>query len=76
MEDKTSPQYSYIKHTGDVALGFATQNMLIQKMQKAGAQYYANVALKINVKLSGTNQSIQGGLPGFLKTPTMVFGAE
>jgi hypothetical protein len=40
-------------------------------------QYYSNVALKVNVKLEGgVNQRVEGWLPGFKVTTTIVFGAE
>ena len=49
--DKASQQYGPVKEVCDKQLGVPSQNMLIQKMQKAGPQYFANVALKVNVKV-------------------------
>lgn len=34
------------------------------------------MALKVNVKLGGVNQEIQGGPPMFAQKPTIVFGAD
>lgn len=76
LANKQSPQYADIKTAGDVTLGFPTQVLLIEKLAKAGPQYWQNVALKVNVKRQGTNQILANGLPGFMRTPTMVFGAE
>lgn len=53
--------------------------MLMSKLKTAKSQYFANLALKVNVKLGGINQRVgdaKGFLPGFDKTPTIVFGAE
>ena len=51
--------------------------MCINKVSRQkGNQYFANVALKVNVKFAGAcNQRVQGFLPGF-QVPTIVFGAE
>ncbi|KAK7458844.1 hypothetical protein VKT23_009853 [Stygiomarasmius scandens] len=47
--------YSAVKFFGDVSVGVATQCMRASKCLGAKAQYYANIALKINVKLGGIN---------------------
>jgi len=74
---KNSRQYPLIKQMGDVALGVATQNMVIQKIRTAKPSYFQNIALKVNVKLMGINQVIKNGIvPQFDKTPTIIFGAE
>ena len=58
-------------------MGVASQNMCINKVSRQkGNQYFANVALKVNVKFAGAcNQRVQGFPPGF-QVPTIVFGAE
>lgn len=77
VAQKNSRQYPYIKQIGDVALGVATQNMVIQKVRNAKPSYFQNVALKVNVKLSGINQIIKGDLmPDFVKKGTIIFGAD
>lgn len=44
---------------------------------RSRAQYWENVALKVNVKLAGVNHVIKNGLvPGFDSKPAIVFGAE
>ncbi|THU93245.1 argonaute-like protein [Dendrothele bispora CBS 962.96] len=47
--------YSAVKYFGDISVGVATQCMRASKCLGAKPQYYANVALKINVKLGGIN---------------------
>lgn len=72
----SSKVYGGIKALGDCQWGIATQNMLISKARGAKPQYFQNVALKVNVKLAGINQTIQNGPPMFKQKPTIVFGAE
>jgi len=74
---KNSRQYPLIKATGDVGLGVATQNLVIQKARNAKPQYYQNVALKVNVKLAGINQVVKNGILSTLnQKPTIIFGAD
>ncbi|KAJ7830395.1 hypothetical protein B0H13DRAFT_1655150 [Mycena leptocephala] len=47
--------YTSVKHFGDIAMGVATQCLKSSKCFRAKPQYYANVCLKINVKLGGIN---------------------
>ena len=48
-----------------------------EKVRNAKPSYFQNVALKVNVKLSGINQIIKGDLmPDFVKKGTIIFGAE
>ncbi|KAJ7754236.1 argonaute-like protein [Mycena maculata] len=47
--------YTSVKHFGDVTMGVATQCLKSSKCFRAKPQYYANVCLKINVKLGGIN---------------------
>ncbi|KAH9179678.1 argonaute-like protein [Lactarius sanguifluus] len=47
--------YSAAKHFGDVARGVVTQCMKSSKCFRAKPQYYANITLKLNVKLGGVN---------------------
>lgn len=76
---KSSLQYPLIKAACETVFQVPSQNLLIQKMRTAKSQYWSNVALKVNVKLGGTNQRAgddRGWLPGFDKNPTIVFGAD
>ena len=61
---KGAPQYRSIKKIADVDRGFATQCLVIEKAIGMQQAYYANVALKINVKLAGINALSTNPLPG------------
>ncbi|KAM0790571.1 hypothetical protein ACM66B_004439 [Microbotryomycetes sp. NB124-2] len=74
---KPCDEYGVIKRFGDVEKGVATQCLLINKVKKGNAQYYANVALKMNVKLSGINSILSTeDLGPVAEVPTMVLGAD
>ncbi|KAF8195816.1 argonaute-like protein [Mycena galopus ATCC 62051] len=47
--------YCSVKHFGDITMGVATQCLKSSKCYRAKPQYFANVCLKINVKLGGIN---------------------
>ncbi|KAJ7682732.1 argonaute-like protein [Mycena polygramma] len=55
--------YTSVKHFGDITMGVATQCLKSSKCFRAKPQYYANVCLKINVKLGGINT-----IPGEINT--------
>ncbi|KAI0063474.1 Piwi-domain-containing protein [Artomyces pyxidatus] len=55
----------------------ATQCLKVSKLERANDQYYNNVALKINMKLGGTNSLAVNNAYNYLKSaPTMVIGAD
>lgn len=67
--------YARVKFYGDVKAGIHTVCVLAEKLDK-GAQYYANVALKFNLKCGGVNQLLPKQL-GFLNAgDTMVVGID
>lgn len=71
--------YTAVKNFGDMVRGVATQCMLHSKCAGARAQYWANVLLKVNVKLGGINSIVDPGMPGSLAdpaNPTIVMGAD
>ncbi|KAH9023196.1 argonaute-like protein [Lactarius hengduanensis] len=71
--------YTAVKHFGDVLHGISTQCMKSAKCFRANAQYYANITLKINVKLGGINAIPEPRDVSFLSdpaNPTMVMGAD
>ncbi|KAI0267569.1 Piwi domain-containing protein [Russula aff. rugulosa BPL654] len=47
--------YSSVKNFGDVMAGIPTQCMKASKCFNARPQYYANITLKVNMKLGGVN---------------------
>ncbi|KZP01220.1 Piwi-domain-containing protein, partial [Calocera viscosa TUFC12733] len=66
-----------VKHWGDIVTGTATQLLLVDKVVKANPQYCANVAMKMNLKLSGTNHLPAGEPITFIgSAPCMVMGAD
>ncbi|KAH9062680.1 argonaute-like protein [Lactarius vividus] len=69
--------YSAVKHFGDVAMGIVTQCMKSSKCFRARPQYYANITLKLNVKLGGVNSVPEPCDISFLTNttiPTIVMG--
>jgi hypothetical protein len=71
------PLYAEIKRVGDTVIGVATQCIQGQHTKKTKKQYYANVCLKINVKLGGMNSFIDPAQILFIsETPTIVIGAD
>ncbi|KAJ6566989.1 argonaute-like protein [Mycena capillaripes] len=71
--------YTIVKHWGDVKKGVATQCLKSRKCTKAKIQFWANVALKINVKLGGINVITDPSQVAVLSdphNPTVVMGAD
>lgn len=71
--------YSGLKHLCDVYLDLATVCVQSSKIrqEKGQMQYYANVALKVNMKLGGVNHMLDNGNIQWLKqAPTMLVGMD
>ncbi|KAG5649009.1 hypothetical protein DXG03_000358 [Asterophora parasitica] len=71
--------YTAVKHFGDITIGVATQCMKSSKCFRAKPQYYANVSLKVNVKLGGINTVPDPASVSVLtdpSNPTIVMGAD
>jgi eukaryotic translation initiation factor 2C len=69
--------YKRIKHVGDVSAGVHTICVVAQKFAKGDPQYFANVALKFNLKLGGVNQVLATERLGLIKEDkTMVVGID
>lgn len=67
--------YRALKNICDVRLGVSSQIMQVEKALGRGQpQYIANIALKVNAKLGGTNSKIPE--PLFQKTRWMMMGAD
>ena len=76
LNDKTDI-YNQIKLTCDIGLGLTDVCVLASKFAKAQAQYFANVALKVNLKLGGRNQALEPAKFGLLsQMRTMVVGLD
>ncbi|KAG0274373.1 hypothetical protein BGZ95_009860 [Linnemannia exigua] len=58
-------------------LGVASQCVQMAHARQAKVQYLANVCLKINVKLGGTNSTFGANMAPFVsERPTIIFGAD
>ncbi|KAJ7321835.1 argonaute-like protein [Mycena albidolilacea] len=71
--------YTIVKHWGDVTRGVATQCLKARNCTRANMQFWANVALKINVKLGGINvipDPTQVTILSDPRNPTVVMGAD
>ena len=75
LPNSSKATYARVKYWGDVRTGIHSVCVLEEKLNK-GPQYYANVALKFNLKSGGTNQLLPKRL-GFLNDgETMVVGID
>lgn len=77
LPDGATDIYTAVKHFGDVRIGVATQCLKSSKCFGAKAPYYANVCLKVNVKLGGINVIPDPRSVSILtdpKNPTIVMG--
>ncbi|KAL9010648.1 MAG: hypothetical protein Q9173_004437 [Seirophora scorigena] len=69
--------YNRIKHAGDVKVGVHTVCVVGSKFAKAQPQYFANVALKFNLKVGGINQLVDNTRLGIInEDKTMVVGVD
>lgn len=74
---KDTKLYNRIKYLGDVKYGIHSVCSLGEKFHKNDLQYYANVALKFNLKLGGINQVIDGSKLGIVaEGRTMIVGLD
>ncbi|XP_006457125.1 argonaute-like protein [Agaricus bisporus var. bisporus H97] len=69
--------YAAVKTIGDVELGVHTVCMQVDTALKRGEAYFANVALKLNIKLGGINHKLDGHSTKWLtKKSTMMVGID
>ena len=76
---KDTQLYNRVKQIGDVKLGVHTICVVGSKLanERGQLQYFANVALKFNLKLGGVNQSIDSSRLGIInEDATMVVGLD
>ncbi|CCA66578.1 related to argonaute-like protein-Laccaria bicolor [Serendipita indica DSM 11827] len=79
LPDGAADLYQQIKHFSDIQVGVATQCLKSNKCFRAKPQYYANVCLKINVKLGGVNTVPDAKAIPFLadrQNPAIIIGAD
>ena len=77
LPDNDASMYKQIKKLGDVDYGISTVCVLGEKKKfymLRAAQYYANVALKVNLKLGGINHTLRNHTS--LYETTMVIGID
>lgn len=71
--------YRGVKHFGDCEMGVPTQCLKLDKCRRANIQYWANISLKVNPKLGGTNSKPDPRSAAVLTdphTPTIIMGAD
>ncbi|KAL9555283.1 hypothetical protein MBANPS3_002436 [Mucor bainieri] len=72
-----SQLYGEIKRITDTVIGVPSQCLQSKHVASAKKQYLANVALKVNVKLGGSNHTLNNGeIPFVSEQPTIVFGID
>lgn len=75
-QDAGKGEYGDIKRCSDLRLGIPSQCIVAKHVDKANAQYCANVCLKLNMKLRGKNSVLTDSLPVVSSAPTIIIGAE
>ncbi|KAF5728742.1 protein argonaute 2-like isoform X2 [Tripterygium wilfordii] len=74
---RKDPGYKYLKWISETRVGVITQCCLSTNANNGNDQYLANLALKINAKLGGSNVELIGRLPYFKDEKNVMFvGAD
>lgn len=69
--------YEGLKHLCDVFLDVASVCVQSSKIRKSNPQYFANVALKVNMKMGGVNHKLDPNSGRWLNSaPTMIVGMD
>ncbi|KAI4526541.1 Piwi-domain-containing protein [Schizophyllum commune Loenen D] len=79
LPENGNDMYTEVKFWGDIQNGIPTQCLKAKKCLRATSQYYANVCLKVNVKIGGINTIPEASSVTALTDPhhpTVVFGAD
>ena len=77
LPNKDAPTYARIKFWADVKFGIHTVCVQADKFKNKRPDYFANVALKFNLKLGGINHTLPADKIGIIKDGrTMVVGID
>lgn len=76
LPDRDAKRYANIKTACDVRLGFHNVCVIEAKLTKNEVGYFANVALKVNLKLGGVNHSLRSQHKLISGGSTMVVGYD
>jgi hypothetical protein len=77
LPEAITPLYNRIKQYGDVKYGVHTVCCIGHRFAQCNDQYFANVALKFNLKLGGINQLLDASRRGLIdEDKTMVVGID
>ncbi|PKU67875.1 protein argonaute 1A-like [Dendrobium catenatum] len=80
LPENNGSLYGDLKRICETEIGLVSQCCLVKHVSRMSAQYLANVALKINVKVGGRNtvlvDAISRRLPLVSERPTIIFGAD
>lgn len=68
--------YNDVKKLGDREFGYLTQNVLQANLLKNSPQLFANLGLKINLKMGGVNHKLREDISILKKGPTMIVGYD
>ncbi|KAK9365990.1 Piwi domain-containing protein [Lipomyces kononenkoae] len=77
LPSRGAEPYNSIKAACDIGLGVCSQCVQLRHVEQAKPQYCANVDLKVNSKLGGTNVFLDKNCyPLYNKEPTIILGAD
>ncbi|KAJ8126654.1 hypothetical protein O1611_g6984 [Lasiodiplodia mahajangana] len=68
--------YNEVKKLGDIEFGYLSQNILRANLMKRSPQIYANLGLKINLKMGGINHKLRDDVTIVKQQPTMIVGYD
>jgi hypothetical protein len=77
LERKETVTYAEVKRVTDVVIGKPSQCIVARNLARLNRQFCANVVLKMNAKMGGTNSILPPDLIRPISAaPTIVFGAD
>ncbi|KAF9973718.1 eukaryotic translation initiation factor 2C, 2 [Actinomortierella ambigua] len=76
LPNRGVPLYAEVKRISDTVIGMTTQCVQYAQVQRPNRQVLANICLKVNAKLGGTNAVIPNDMMVRLDQPTIILGAD